>query len=71
MSKCSYCDDEDHDVQACPYVDKAPWLKDPDERWHTKIVTEDDGAGTTWDTEVSCNCQLFDEGETHYDFDGM
>ena len=41
---------------------KTPWLKDPDERWHTKIV---DG------NEVACNCQYFDAGETHYDFDGM
>jgi hypothetical protein len=48
-----------------------PWLKDPDERWHTKIKTIDLGDGTSVDQEVSCNCDLFDEGETHYDFDGM
>lgn len=23
-------------------MDKKPWLKDPDERWHTKIQTDDD-----------------------------
>jgi hypothetical protein len=49
---------------------KEPWLKDPDERWHTKIQTNDD-TGMTIDEEVPCNCQYFDEGETHYDFDGM
>lgn len=42
---------------------KTPWRKDPDDRWHTKIT---DGG-----SEVPCNCDLFDEGESHYDFDGM
>ncbi len=53
---------------------KTPWLKDPDKRWHTKIVSEENDLGPGFpavDREVPCNCQYFDEGETHYDFDGM
>jgi hypothetical protein len=51
---------------------KKPWLKDPDDRWHTKIVHEEDWPGSpVTEREVACNCDLFDEGETHYDFDGM
>lgn len=47
--------------------EKKPWLKDPDERWHTKIQTDENGM----DEEVPCNCEYWDEGEKHYDFDGM
>ncbi len=64
MSTCSHCGDEGHNIRTCPVgdVEKGPWFKDPDKRWHTKI--SDVG-------EVACNCDLFDEGEKHYDFDGM
>ena len=65
MYRCSHCGDEGHNIRTCPLsdVEKGPWFKDPDQRWHAKIL--DDG------TEVSCNCQYFDEGESHFDFDGM
>ncbi|MFB6556097.1 hypothetical protein [Streptomyces sp. NPDC056405] len=49
-------------------TDKTPWLKDPSERRHTKIQTDE---VTGMDEEVPCTCQYWDEGETHYDFDGM
>uniref|UniRef100_A0AAU2K0U3 Uncharacterized protein n=1 Tax=Streptomyces sp. NBC_00049 TaxID=2903617 RepID=A0AAU2K0U3_9ACTN len=48
--------------------DKTPWLKSADERRHIKIETDDQ---TGEDREVPCTCQYWDEGETHYDFDGM
>lgn len=71
MSKCGRCGDEGHNIRTCPMdsSEKRPWLKDPDERWHTKIVYEEDwpGSGVT-EREVSCNCDLFDAGETHIDF---
>jgi hypothetical protein len=65
MSRCSHCGDEGHNIRTCPVsdVEKGPWFMDPDERWHVKVM--DDGQ------EVSCNCDLFYEGEEHFDFDGM
>jgi len=51
--------------------DKKRWLKHPADRLHTKIVTTDNGDGTSSDREVPCTCDVWDEGETHYDFDGM
>ena len=50
-------------------VEKGPWLKDPDERWHTKVVFEEEWPGApVEEREVSCKCDLFDKGETHMDF---
>ena len=65
MSTFGFCGLPGHNVRTCPIArdNKKPWLKDPGERWHTKI--------TDYDQEVPCNCQYWDEGETHYDFDGM
>ncbi len=80
MSRCSHCENEGHNVRTCPLSDiekdvlaRTPWLKDPDDRWHTKIVSdEEDWPGEpVSEREVSCNCEVWDEGETHYDFDGM
>lgn len=71
MSKCSHCGDEGHNVRTCPLgdVEKGPWLQDPDDRWHTKIVYEEDWPGSPLtEREVPCNCQYFSEGETHLDF---
>jgi hypothetical protein len=47
MSKCSHCGDEGHNIRTCPLRDvpKGPWFKDPDDRWHTKIVYEEDWPG--------------------------
>jgi len=56
MSSCSHCGELGHNIRTCPFgdVEKGPGFKDPDERWHTKVVTDDDGAGTRcWDREVA------------------
>lgn len=65
MSTCSFCGSPGHNIRTCPIAldKKEPWLKDSGERWHTKIMDDNQ--------EVPCNCQYWDEGETHYDFDGM
>ena len=71
MSRCSHCGDEGHNVRTCPLsdVEKGPWFKDPDERWHTKVVFEEEWPGApVEEREVPCNCDLFGKGETHIDF---
>jgi hypothetical protein len=75
VSKCGHCGDEGHNIRTCPLKDvpKGPWFQDPDDRWHTKIVSEEGdwpGAPAT-EREVPCNCQYWSAGETHYDFDDV
>ncbi len=70
-SKCSHCNQEGHNIRTCPLrdVEKGPWFQNPDARWHTKIVHEEEWpGGPVTEHEVPCNCQFFSEGEQHYDF---
>jgi hypothetical protein len=57
MSSYSHCGEPGHNTRICPFddVEKGPWFRDPDERWHTKIVTDEDGTGTSrWGREMAC-----------------
>lgn len=40
--------DEGHNIRACPFGDVpyGPWFQDPDDRWHTKIVSVEDWPGS-------------------------